>query len=329
MRILFVGDVMLARLVNETLKTAPLGYPWGNALSVFQKADVRIANLECVISDRGNPWTVTPKVFRFRTDAKNVEALRIAQISAVSIANNHTLDFEYEAMFEMIKILDKAGISHAGAGANLEEASRPALWETNGIRIGLIAFTDNEPDWEATDQRPGIFYVPIDREDGRAKRLFEVVHDTQKAVDLLIVSAHWGPNWGYSPRRNHIPFGHALIDQGAHIVFGHSCHVFQGIEIYQGRPILYSTGDFIDDYAVDEIERNDESFIFMVEIEEEKITKLHLYPTLIRNYQTRLAGGKEAGRIARKMESLCAEFQTPAKWNDTEQVMEILFSTSL
>lgn len=323
MRILFLGDVMLGRLVNETLKTAPPDYPWGNALSVFQKADLRMANLECVISDRGNPWTVTPKVFRFRSDAKNIEALQIAQINAVSIANNHTLDFEYEAMFEMIKILDKAGISHAGAGANLEEASRPALRETNGMKIGFIAFTDNELDWEATDQRPGIFYVPIDREDGRAKRLFEVIHDTQKEVDLLIVSAHWGPNWGYRPRRDHIPFGHALIDHGAHIVFGHSCHVFQGIEIYHGRPILYSTGDFIDDYAVDEIERNDESFIFMVEVEEEKITKLHLYPTLIRNFQTRLAARNEAPKIARKMKNLCAELNTRARWDEDEQRLEI------
>jgi len=323
---LLVGDVMLGRMVNETLKTVPPNYPWGNVLSVFQKADVRMANLECVVSDRGNPWTVTPKVFRFRTDAKNVEALKIAQINAVSIANNHTLDFEYEAMFEMIKLLDEAGISHAGAGANLEEASRPALWKINGVKIGFIAFTDNEPDWGATDQRPGIFYVPIDREDDRAKRLFEIVHDTQKEVDHLIVSAHWGPNWGYSPRRDHIPFGHALIDQGADIVFGHSCHVFQGIEIYQGRPILYSTGDFIDDYAVDEIERNDESFIFLVEMEKEKITKLHLYPTLIRNFQTRLVARNEAPKIARKMKDLCAELNTPARWDEDEQRLEI-FST--
>jgi poly-gamma-glutamate synthesis protein (capsule biosynthesis protein) len=227
-------------------------------------------------------------------------------------------------MFEMIKILDEAGIAHAGAGANLKEASRPALWETNGIKIGFIAFTDNEPDWEATDQRPGIFYVPIDVEDGRAKKLLETVHHTRKKVDLLIVSAHWGPNWGYKPRQNHLPFGHALIDQGAHIVFGHSCHVFQGIEIYQGRPILYSTGDFIDDYAVDEIERNDESFIFMVEMEEEKITKAHLYPTLIRNFQARLATRSEAPKIARKMKTLCAELNTPARWDEDEQRLEII-----
>jgi len=71
---------------------------------------------------------------------------------------------------------------------------------------------------------------------------------------------------GISTQENHIPFGHLLIDSGADIVFGHSCHVFQGIEIYRGRPILYSTGDFIDDYAADGIERNDESFIFLIEI---------------------------------------------------------------
>jgi poly-gamma-glutamate capsule biosynthesis protein CapA/YwtB (metallophosphatase superfamily) len=159
-------------------------------------------------------------------------------------------------MFEMIKILDKTGIHHSGAGANFEEASRPALFKVNGIKMGMIAFTDNEPDWEGAAQKPGVFYAPIDIHDDRAKRLFEVVRQTKKEVNLLIVSAHWGPNWGYRPRSNHIPFGHRLIDEGADIVFGHSCHVFQGIEIYKDRPILHSTGDFIDDYSVDEIERN-------------------------------------------------------------------------
>ena len=324
MRLLFVGDVMLGRLVNEALREAPQDYPWGDTLSIFREADVRLCNLECVISDRGTPWTVTPKVFHFRSDAKNIETLKIANVNAVSIANNHTLDFEYEAMFDMVKILGQAGIYHTGAGANFEEASRPALFEVKGIEIGLIAFTDNEPDWEATAQKPGIFYVPIDMKDDRAKKLFEIVHQTKKEVDLLIVSTHWGPNWGYRPHPSHIPFGHALIDHGADIVFGHSCHVFQGIEIYHGRPILYGTGDFIDDYAVDEIERNDESFIFFVETQEGQIKKLNLYPTVIRGFQARLAKEKEAKRIARKMEELCAEFKTSVRWDEEEWKLEIL-----
>jgi len=324
MRVLFVGDVMLGRLVNETLRGASQDYPWGDTLSIFTEADVRFCNLECVISDRGTPWRVTPKVFHFRSDAKNIETLKIAGIDAVSIANNHTLDFEYEAMFEMIEILDEAGIFHAGAGANFGEASRPALFEVRGIKIGLIAFTDNEPEWEATAQKPGIFYVPIDMKDDRAKKLSEIVRQTKKEVDLLIVSTHWGPNWGYRPHPSHTPFGHALIDHGADIVFGHSCHVFQGIEIYQGRPILYSTGDFIDDYAVDEIERNDESFIFLANTQEGQIKNLNLYPIVIRGFQARLARDREAKRIAGKMEERCAEFKTSVRWNEEERKLEIL-----
>lgn len=314
---------MLGRLVNQFLKRELPAYPWGDTLLIFKKAHLRICNLECVISDRGSPWNKTPKVFHFRSDAKNIETLKSAEINAVSLANNHALDFEYEAMFEMLRILDGAGIYHAGAGANFEEAARPSLFEVSGKKIALIAFTDNEPDWEATAERPGVFYVPIDLEDDRAKRLFEIVRQTKKEADIIIASAHWGPNWGYRPRKNQIPFGHLLIDSGADIVFGHSCHVFQGIEIYRGRPILYSTGDFIDDYAVDGIERNDESFIFLIEISDNKTFRLRLYPTIISDFQARLAEKNEAKKIALKMENLCKELNTSAVWHEKESYLEI------
>jgi poly-gamma-glutamate capsule biosynthesis protein CapA/YwtB (metallophosphatase superfamily) len=323
LKIIFVGDIMLGRLVNQVLKNESLSYPWGNTLPIFEKADLRIGNLECVISDRGSPWNVTPKVFHFRSDAKNVETLKTAGINGVSLANNHTLDFEYEGMFEMLRILDDAGIYHAGAGANLQDAARPALFEVSGKKIALIAFSDNEPGWEATSERPGIFHVPTDPEDNRAKDLFERVRQTGNEVDILIASAHWGPNWGYRPRKNQISFGYRLIDAGADIVFGHSCHVFQGIELYQGRPILYSTGDFVDDYAVDEIDRNDESFIFTTEISDDKTFQLRLYPILIRHFQARLAEKNGAKKIALKMEKLCRELNTTARWHEEESYLEI------
>jgi poly-gamma-glutamate capsule biosynthesis protein CapA/YwtB (metallophosphatase superfamily) len=323
LKILFVGDVMLGRLVNELLKRELPAYPWGDTLSIFKKADLRICNLECVISDRGQPWSITPKVFHFRSDAKNIETLESAGIDAVSLANNHTLDFEYEGMFEMLRILSDAGIYHAGAGADFEEASRPSLFEVSGKKIAFISFTDNEPEWEATPEKPGIFYVPTDLEDDRAKRLFEIIHQTRNEVDFLIVSAHWGPNWGNRPREDQLPFGHRLIDSGTDIVFGHSCHVFQGIEIYRGRPILYSTGDFIDDYAVDEMDRNDESFIFLIETSDDKTFRLWLYPTLINDSQARLAGRNEARKIATKMVTLCKELNTVAIWHGKEGVLEI------
>src|SRR5437868_1008160 len=145
---------MLGRLVNEALKEKLPTYPWADTLPLFHQADVRICNLECVLSDRGTPWSATPKVFHFRSDAKNIATLTVAHIDAVSLANNHTLDFDYEALFDTLHILPAAGIHYAGAGMTLQEASAPAIWEVKGTTIALLAFTDNESAWEATEERP-------------------------------------------------------------------------------------------------------------------------------------------------------------------------------
>lgn len=323
MKLLFVGDVMLGRLVNEVLKREPPSYPWGNTLPVFKQADLRFCNLECVLSDIGQPWSITPKVFHFRSDAKNIAVLKRANINTVSLANNHSLDFEYEAFFQMLKILDEAGIAFAGAGADLAAAATPAILKVGRESLGFLAFSDNEPNWEAGLKIPGIFYVPIDKSDLRAKNLFRLVRETKEKVDFLIVSAHWGPNWGYAPPAEHSPFAHELIDHGADLIFGHSSHVFRGIEVYKDKPILYSVGNFIDDYAVDEIERNDESFIFMVEVKKGTVSQITLFPTLIENLQARLASGNEAENIALKMQTLCAEMQSPAEWHKKEKWLKI------
>ena len=324
MKLLFVGDVMLGRLVNETLKSMPPAYPWGNTLPVFMESDLRICNLECVVSDRGAPWSLTRKTFHFRSDAKNIDCLRSAGFNVVSLANNHALDYEYEALIETVGHLDNAGIRHAGAGADFSQASQPALLQAGGITIGFIAFTDNEPEWESTERQPGVYHVPVDKsDDERTRHLFEMIKETKKQADLLIVSAHWGGNWGYQPEPGHVPFARTLVDSGADIVFGHSCHVFRGIEIYHERPILYSTGDFVDDYAIDEIERNDESFIFVVWTDGSRITGLTLYPTVISHMQARLAGPRDAVVIADRMQRLCEKLGTESQWNEEKRCLEI------
>ncbi|HEX2972335.1 MAG TPA: CapA family protein [Tepidisphaeraceae bacterium] len=323
MRLLFVGDVMLGRLVNQVLQREGPAYPWGSALHIIRAADWRVCNLECVISDLGEPWSVTPKVFHFRSDAKNIAVLQAAALDAVSLANNHVLDYEYEAFVQMLRILNGSGIVHAGAGLTAVEAARCAVSTVGGLRVGMMAFTDNEPGWEATPVMPGVLYVPIDHHDKRADALFSAIRLAKLQVDLLVVSAHWGPNWGRRPLSEQVDFGHALIDVGADIVFGHSCHVFQGIEWYRDRLILYSTGDFIDDYAVDEVERNDESFIFVVETEQAELKKVRLYPTLIEGCQATLAGYHDATRIAEEMETLCRELGTPTQWIERERCLEV------
>ncbi len=319
---------MLGRHVNVDLKTSPPTHVWGNVLPIFRSADMRICNLECVIADGGSPWNLSPKMFHFRSDAKNAAVLSAAGIDLVSLANNHTLDYGYDAMLEMLDTLDRAEILHAGAGHDLQAASKPAILTRNGVRIGYISFTDNEPDWGAARCWPGVFHVPVKLGDEYALRLIDLVRHTRSQVDYLIVAAHWGSNWGYRPHARHIPFAHALIDEGADIIFGHSCHVFQAIEVYRSRPIFYSCGDFVDDYRVDEQERNDETFIFMVEIEDNAIQRLLLYPTLIRHCQAWQITGRRAEAIAHKMQKLCAEFKTTASWCSTSGYLEIPISVS-
>lgn len=323
LQLLMLGDCMLGRLVDEALETQPPEYPWGDTLPILQGADWRMCNLECVISDRGTPWSAYTKAFHFRSAAKNVAVLKAAKINAVSIANNHTLDYGYDAMFEMLEILDRAGIAHSGAGASLEEASRLAVSNVRGTKVGLLAFTDNEPGWEAREHQPGVFYVPVDLKDRRARNLLDIVRKERNTVDLLIMSAHWGSNWGYAPEKGHVAFAHALIEAGASSVFGHSCHVFRGIEFYRGCPIFYSAGNFVDDYAVDPIERNDEAFIYVVEARDRVAESVRLHPTVIRSCQACRAEGIRQLAIVQKMGELCGAFGSSADWNSERHWLEI------
>lgn len=315
---------MLGRLVNSLLERRKPEYPWGDTLPIIKGADARFCNLECVISDHGEPWSQTPKYFHFRTGTKNVRALKAAGIDAVSIANNHVLDFEYEAAFEMLNVLDRENIRRAGVGHDYAEASVPAFIKVGDMAVAFIAFTDNEPAWAAYGSHPGVFFVPIDGKDIRAQKLFELIKETKTKADIVIVSVHWGPNWGYRPAPEHVPFAHALIDSGADIIFGHSCHVFQGLEIYGGRPIIYSAGDFIDDYAVDEVEKNDESFIFVIETEGRLISRVLMYPTVTKRFQATMADEARAASIASKMINLCVELGTNVRWAEQERCLEVL-----
>ena len=308
--LLLVGDVMIGRLVNERLRGEKPEFPWGDTLPLFRRADWRACNLECVISDHGSPWSRTSKAFHFRSDAKNLAVLKAARIDAVSLANNHTLDFNDRAMAEMLKLLDGAHVAHSGAGSDRGEASRVAVSEVRGVRIGLLSFTDNEPGWEAGENHPGVFYVPVEDQDERTAKLISLVSGTRAEVDVLIVAAHWGGNWGFAPPPAHVALAHDLIQAGADVIYGHSAHVCRGIEVFGGGLILYSTGDFVDDYAVNPVERNDRSWAFELQVAGKRVRSLRLHPTVIRDCQARFADPTVAREMIRRMQELCGALGT-------------------
>jgi poly-gamma-glutamate synthesis protein (capsule biosynthesis protein) len=311
LRLIFLGDVMLGRLVNKYLAAAPPAGPWGDTLPVLRTAGAVILNLECVLADRGKPWP--GKVFTFRGDARNVAVLTAAGVSAVTLANNHSLDFGRDALQDCLTTLRLHGIQPAGAGATADSAWRPATCTAGGARMAVVAFTDDLPEWEAQADVPGLCHAPLEWTDSRFRRLLAVIGKTREHHDLVIVSAHWGPNWGYEPLPAHVEAAHRFVDHGADVVFGHSPHVFRGVEIYRGKPVLYSCGNYIDDYAVDNLERNDESFIWCVDLEDHRLLTLLLIPTIIRAFQAWLARGTDRVRIMQRMQTLCTILGTEAR----------------
>lgn len=311
------GDVMLGRLMNDVLAERGPLYPWGDTLPILRQADLTLVNLECVIATGGRPWDRWPKVFHFRAGPLALDALLEAGVDFASLANNHILDYEEEALLEMLDRLDAAGIAHTGAGRNLEEASRPTLLEANDLRIAVLAFTDNEPGWAATEERPGTNYLPATTDPEHFRRVVQGIGKARKlGADLVLVSNHWGPNMRERPTRQFQQFARATIDAGADLYLGHSAHIIQGIEVYQGKPIFYDAGDFVDDYAVDPVLRNDRSVLINCTVDGEGVAHVELVPVLIANYKANVATGDEFDAIASRLQLLSAEFGTHVSRRD-------------
>src|SRR5919112_2137912 len=320
-----VGDVMLGRGVDEALRGMRPDEPWGDALSVLDAADRRVINLECAITTLENPWIRTPKTFHFRADPSHaVRVLRAARIDACSVANNHTLDFEEEGLLDTLEYLDGAGIQHAGAGRDLEEAARPAILDgPDGEKVALLAFTDNEPAFAAGVDRPGSNYLPTSLEPEVLNRVEAAIAGARDAgADTILFSNHWGPNMVERPRHIFRRFARSVVDRGADVYYGHSAHVFQGVEVYRGRPILYDTGDFIDDYAVDPDLRNDHSFLFRLSAEDGELRRLELYPVVLPYARVELAAGEEREAILDIMQDLSAEMGTTFERREDGLVFE-------
>jgi len=299
------GDVMIGRLVEKILAREDLSYIWGDTLAMMRSTDMNLINLEAALTTSDK---AVYKVFNFKAKPERVEALKLASVAVANLANNHCLDFSEEGLLETLEVLDTAEIPHIGAGKNLDEARKPLVIEVEGVKIGILGFTDNEPSWIATRHSPGTNYIDIDE-----KGLEVVTNEVQKirkSVDLVILTIHWGPNMRERPPNRFKNFARGAVDSGVDIFHGHSAHIFQGVEIYNNKVIFYDTGDFVDDYYVDPILRNDRSFFFTVEVSKKGIAAIHLIPTLIEKFQVNLSKGREKEETLERMQMMSKEFGT-------------------
>ena len=236
--IAFVGDVMLTDTPGKVIKQGR--DPFAPFAAILDRAEVRVGNLECVVAATGAPDPA--KIYSFRAHPRTLDVLK-RHFDAVGLANNHSGDFGPLAFGEMLDRLARLGIQYFGGGRNLGEAHRPLIIERNGLRVALLAYNEFMPrSFEADYDKPGIAWSEDE----------QVVRDIADAryrygADLVIPFMHWGWENERQAGARQRQLARLMIDVGADAVVGGHPHVTQDIEIYRGKPIIYSLGNFLFD----------------------------------------------------------------------------------
>lgn len=241
----FVGDILAARTIETTMRKAGYDYPFVKIQGELADADITFANLETPLIGTATTGKTTPGGNTvFRGDIAFAEAIKRAGIDVVSIANNHMKDQGEAGVLETVKALDAAGVVHSGAGKNLSDARALKILEKNGIKVGFLSYNDTDvvpPSSYASDLQSGTNTMD-------ATRLKEDIIQARPQVDVLIVSMHSGTEYVTAkPNIRQTIFAHTAIDSGADLVIGHHPHVLQPMEIYKGKYIFYSLGNFVFD----------------------------------------------------------------------------------
>ncbi|MDE7313043.1 MAG: CapA family protein [Eubacterium sp.] len=238
--LVFAGDVYFSDYVLAAYQQSGIQGVLGTSLrKELKRADLAIVNNEFPYSTRGTP--APDKQFTFRVDPAYVSLLTESGVDVVTLANNHVLDYGTEALADTFQTLKNAGIAYVGAGNSLKRAEKLITKKANGHTFGFLAASRVFPDvsWNVENQAPGVLsaYDP--------SRLLAAVKAARSKCDFLCVYVHWGIERNTTPEPYQTDMAHALIDAGADAVIGAHPHVLQGVEMYQGKPIFYSLGNFI------------------------------------------------------------------------------------
>ena len=317
----FVGDLILGRHVSEALRggLAPADM-WGGLRPRMLATDAMIGNLEGPITTHPVKWGRW-KAFYFRADPLALDALRAGNFKCLALANNHTIDYGAQGMFDTRKHLEAAGIAFAGAGADPDQAMKPALFTAGQVRIGFVSITNTVPAFRARPDRPGTNYWRISSDRQTVGRLAGLVHDLRRAgAEVIILSVHWGPNYRWWPPKRYQAFARRAIDLGVDIVHGHSAHILQAVEFHGRGVILYDTGDYIDDLIVVRGFRSDYSCLFLIEAGPGLSPSLRMVPAKLSVARVNRATGDDADTIRRDMIRRCRGYAVDVREDDGELV---------
>jgi Bacterial capsule synthesis protein PGA_cap len=312
------GDTMLGRGVAQTIGRSGAASLFADeVVEAVRAADLFVLNLECCISERGDPWPVPGKPFFFRAPPLAKEVLTTLGVDCVTLANNHALDFGEEGLLDTLAYLERAGIASVGAGRDDVQARAPALLEANGFRLAVLGVTDHPEDFAATGERPGVAFADLRRD--VPAWLTDAVEEASAAADAVLVTPHWGPNMARDPVPHVRAAAHVLSEAGATVIAGHSAHVFHGVS----GGVMFDLGDFVDDYMVDPVLRNDLGLLFFVTLDHAGPSRVEALPLKLDYCHTKVARGEDAAWIRRRFRQACAALGTDVREEDGGQVIEL------
>ena len=236
LKIISFGDTYLGSWVVAAIDTNGWDYPFRRTQTFIQSADLAMVNLEGPFTDCSEPFM--EKQYTLRVPPRMCQALVTAGIDAVTMANNHILDFGFPGLEETFKTLSANKISACGAGMTLPEAYQPTYLTIKGTKVAVLGYSVVFPSEFWADKSHGGTAFPYQ------ERVIEALQTAHTKADVVIVQVHWGEELRDTPKPYQTDLAHLLVDQGANVIFGHHAHIPLGIEIYKGVPIFYGLGNF-------------------------------------------------------------------------------------
>jgi len=263
--VVVVGDIMLEGGPLRAMQRSQ--DPFASFAPLLKSADVRVGNLECVVATTGSAEPDKPNTFR--VPPSTLKFVR-RHFDAVGLANNHSGDFGPQAFTQMLGLLDRAGLGYYGGGLNLAAAHTPWVVERHGVRIAFLGYNEFQPrNFEADHDRAGIAWS----EDAQVVRDIKLAR-TQWRADVVIPIMHWGWEEAKANVRQRA-LARTMIDAGADAVIGGHPHQVQDTDVYKGKPIFYSLGNFVFEGFSDKV--NNLGWALRMEVSKTGVTSWQLH----------------------------------------------------
>jgi poly-gamma-glutamate synthesis protein (capsule biosynthesis protein) len=271
------GDIVLSREVHEVIRDHDPGIVFAALKPIMDGCDLRVANLESMLTQRERRHGTLGGVLK--APPESVEALSAAGFDAVTVANNHCMDFGPEGLLECLRILDEHAIRHCGAGDSPFSARRPAVLGAKGIRVGMLGYTD--------DYRPA---SPLGAAAGPAPARDELILQDLEAVrptvDIVVLQLHWGVEFAMYPWLTHRTRARRYAEAGADLVLCHHAHVPMGVEVWKSSLIAYGLGNLVfpaSRHLAAGHPWSYRSVVFKVAFDRSKITHAEMIPVEMRS----------------------------------------------